>query len=240
MKARAKAAAPKPASTRKAPEKKAAPAKTTRAKPARAAKRTAMLEKAKKQSADLRPVIEKMKDAIPEGSLRPWEVVSSVGRNPIFNDADQLWNACVEYFRWVDDNPLTEGKTFPTKDEVRVELLPKMRAMSIGGLCLFLDISDESWRGWKTPGHVACREEFFGVIRRVEQIIFEQKFTAAAAGLLNPAIISQELGLVQKVETTGKDGGAIQHEHKVRVVKVPLKKPATVQTRPMATPEGEE
>ncbi len=41
-------------------------------------------------------------------------------------------------------------------------------------------------------------------------MIFVQKFEGAAADLLNANIISRELGLADRQEHTGKDGGAIE------------------------------
>ena len=43
--------------------------------------------------------------AAPKGN-RFWEARSSHGANPKFKDPSDLWGACVEYFEWVDDNPL--------------------------------------------------------------------------------------------------------------------------------------
>lgn len=239
---RAAAVRRNPASAPKAGEApKATPksAKATRAPTARAQKREKMIKDAEKASADLRPVMEKLQAMRQPDGRRIWEAVSSFGRTPTFADASELWNACIEYFQWVDENPLTEAKAYPTKEEVRVELFPKMRAMTLSGLCLFLDISVETWRGWRTEGHVLFRPDFVAVIRRVDAIVFEQKFSAASAGLLNANIISQELGLIQKTEVTGAEGGPIQHTVKARVVMVPPKVPAKVETKPMKR-EGEE
>jgi hypothetical protein len=46
----------------------------------------------------------------------------------------------------------------------------------------------------------------------IEKVIYNQKFTGAAADLLNSNIIARELGLSDKVqnEHTGANGGAIQ------------------------------
>lgn len=239
---RAAAVRRKPASTSKtpvAPKSTPKATKATRAPKARDQKRKKMIADAAKATADLRPVIAKLEAMRPADGRRIWEAVSSFGRNPTFADAEGLWNACIEYFRWVDENPLTEAKAFPTKEEVRVEMFPKQRAMTLSGLCLFLDISVETWRGWKTEGHALFRPDFVAVIRRVDAIVFEQKFSAAAAGLLNANIISQELGLIQKTEVTGAEGGPIQHTVKARVVMVPPKVPAKVETKPMKR-EGEE
>ena len=82
--------------------------------------------------------------------------------------------------------------------------LPKMRAMTIGGLCIFLDIDRTTWIEY------ASREGFSQVTTRVEAVIRDQKFTGASAGLLNPNIIARDLGLADKSEVTGKDGGAVE------------------------------
>jgi hypothetical protein len=71
-----------------------------------------------------------------------------------------------------------------------------MRAMTIGGLCIFLDIDEVTWRRWREV------EDFCTVVSRAEQIIYQQKFTGAAADLLNPNIIARDLGLADKQDVT--------------------------------------
>lgn len=129
---------------------------------------------------------------------RFWEARSSAGPNPRFADGDALWAACVEYFQWVDENPLHEAKAFAYEGVVKVQAMPKMRAMTLTGLCLFLDITDQTWRDWR-----AERSDLLGVITRAEAIIYQQKFTGAAADLLNPNIIARDLGLADKKELSG-------------------------------------
>lgn len=137
---------------------------------------------------------------------RAWEARSSHGRNPIFATPDALWAAVVEYFEWVDANPLYEEKVFNGKDGIVRASVAKMRAMTISGLCIFLDIGRRTWDEYRD------RPDFMPVVTRAEEIIREQKFTGAAADLLNPNIIARDLGLADKQELTGKDGGAIQVE----------------------------
>lgn len=133
-----------------------------------------------------------------------WEVRSSHGRNPKFTDPDDLWQACCEYFQWSDDNPLYEMKAFSYEGVVTQEPIAKMRALTIAGLCLFLDIDETTWRGWRRD-----REDLIPVITRAERVIYKQKFEGASADLLNANIISRDLGLANKTELTGKDGGPI-------------------------------
>lgn len=135
-----------------------------------------------------------------------WKVRSSHGRNPIFKSPEELWASCVEYFDWVEENPLLEDKAFAYEGDVTHESMAKMRAMTLGGLCIFLDISRRSW------GEYRQRKDFLPICEQVEEIIRDQKFGGAAAGLLNANIIARDLGLAERQEHTGKDGGPIQTE----------------------------
>ena len=127
-----------------------------------------------------------------------WEARSSHGRAPIFKTPDDLWSACLEYFDWVEANPLYEAQAFAYQGNVKVESLPKMRAMTISGLCIFLDISVRTWADYRN------REDYLPVTTRAEEIIRQQKFQGAAADLLNPNIIARDLGLAEKSEHSGE------------------------------------
>jgi hypothetical protein len=133
-----------------------------------------------------------------------WKARSTHGRSPIFPSPEALWNACSEYFAWVEENPLWESKPFAFQGVVTVEAMPKMRAMTISGLCIFLDIDKTTWFDY------ARNKDFTHVTTRVEEIIRTQKFEGASADLLNANIIARDLGLADKSELTGKDGGPIE------------------------------
>lgn len=136
---------------------------------------------------------------------RFWEARSSHGRNPMFTDPDALWDACCEYFEWNTDNPLYEDGLVTFQGNATHEPLAKMRAMTIGGLCMFLDITPQTWGEWKRT-----RPDLSDVITRAEGVIFRQKFEGASASLLNPNIIARDLGLADKQELTGRNGGPVQ------------------------------
>ena len=129
-----------------------------------------------------------------------WKARSKHGRDRLFASADLLWDACCEYFQWVEDNPLLEMKPFAYQGVVIQEPVAKMRAMTINGLCLFLDIDETTWRAWREV------DDFSTVVSRAEKIIYEQKFTGAAADLLNPNIIARDLGLADKKDLGSSDG----------------------------------
>lgn len=134
-----------------------------------------------------------------------WKARSSHGRSPIFTP-ETLWSAAIEYFEWVDANPLYEDKIVAYQGEVQHVPTAKMRAMTIGGLCLFLDISQQAWSEYRT------REGFGEITKRIEATIRDQKFSGAAADLLNANIIARDLGLADRQEHTGADGGPIKTE----------------------------
>lgn len=129
-----------------------------------------------------------------------WKARSKHGRNRLFASAELLWEACCEYFQWVEDNPLLEMKPFAYQGVVIQEPVAKMRAMTINGLCLFLDIDETTWRAWREV------DDFSTVVSKAEKIIYEQKFTGAAADLLNPNIIARDLGLADKKDIGSSDG----------------------------------
>lgn len=141
-----------------------------------------------------------------------WEARSSHGRKPIFEAPEALWEACLEYFEWVENNPLYESQAFAYQGNVTLKELPKMRAMTVAGLCIFLDISVKTWAEYRE------REDFTPITTRVDEIIRTQKFQGAAADLLNPNIIARDLGLADKSELAGKDGGPLNVIHKIERV----------------------
>ena len=123
-----------------------------------------------------------------------WKARTNVGRPRLFASAEALWEACCEYFQWVDDNPLYEMKAFSYQGEVVQEPVAKMRAMTVSGLCLFLDIDRSTWYDW------ASRDDYSNIVKKVEDVIRDQKFAGAAADLLNANIIARDLGLADKTE----------------------------------------
>jgi hypothetical protein len=128
----------------------------------------------------------------PKGN-RFWEARSTHGRKPIWDNPQELYDACVEYFEWVETNPLWETKPMIVNGEVYDAPTAKMRAMTIEGLCVFLGITRPTWDDYKH------KEGFSSIVNMVTQTMYEQKLTGAAAGLLNSNIIARELKLTDTV-----------------------------------------
>ena len=126
---------------------------------------------------------------------RFWETRSTHGRRPIFSSPDHLWEACCEYFIYAEDNPLWETKSYMYQGAPVQDQIPKMRAMTMDGLCTFLDIGTSTWADYRN------RKDFSEVIEKVERVMRDQKFSGAAADLLNPNIIARDLGLKDSTTT---------------------------------------
>ena len=121
-----------------------------------------------------------------------WKFRSKHGRAKLFASPDLLWKEACKYFAWCDNNPLKEGKVFAYQGKITTTEVNKMRAYTMNGLCLYLKCSDSYFRKFK---QTCSDEDFIEIIEQIENIIYEQKFTGAAADLLNANIISRDLGL---------------------------------------------
>ena len=151
-----------------------------------------------------------------------WKLRSKHGRDKLFSTPDLMWKATCEYFQWCDDNPFFQTEqaksiSKPFKDKETGEVIfpeqfvkiPKMRPYTIQGLCLYLNCNTKYFSdfedGLKSKTDKVSKD-FSEVITRIRETIYNQKFSGAASGFLNPNIIARDLGLSDKQELTGKDG----------------------------------
>lgn len=142
--------------------------------------------------------------AAPEGN-QFWKLRSKHGRDKIFQTPEILWEAACEYFEWCDNNPLkkTEAKSVSGGKEpgsIETVELPLMMAYTLHGLCIYLGVNTKYFNDFEAAKH----EGFSEVITRIREVIYTQKFTGAAAGLLNQNIIARDLGLTDKKEVEKK------------------------------------
>lgn len=136
-----------------------------------------------------------------------WKLRNKHGRDKLFKSAELLWEAACEYFEWVDKNPLKEQKAFSTKSGIQTTNLNLMRPYTITGLCLYLGCNQDYFNQFES--NLSDKDkDFSGVITRIRETIYTQKFEGAACNLLNANIIARDLGLKDKQEHehTGKDG----------------------------------
>jgi len=132
-----------------------------------------------------------------------WKRRSKHGRDTIFGSPTAMLDAAYEYFEWAEKDHLKEeiiqgGKRFQ---------VGKMRAFTMAGLCIFLDVNTMYFSQFEAkldPEKNQIHNDFSIVIKTIKDIIYQQKFTGAAAGLLNPNIIARDLGLSDKSTVDAK------------------------------------
>ena len=116
------------------------------------------------------------------------------GRPRAFESPQEMWDKAVSYFKWCEKNAIDETKLFSFQGEISSGKAPHMRAMTQAGLCSFLNIGQSTYKDYKN------KPEFSAVTEAIEQVMFEQKFSGAAAGMLKENIIARELGIIDKEE----------------------------------------
>lgn len=126
-----------------------------------------------------------------------WKLRAKHGRDKLFATPEELWQAACEYFAWIEENPLYETKAFSYQGGITQTELPKMRAMTLAGLCFYLHCNEAYFRTFKAQLPEG-EKDFNTVISDIEQVIYNQKFEGAAADLLNANIIARDLGLRDK------------------------------------------
>lgn len=136
-----------------------------------------------------------------------WKRRKTTGYAPKFQTAEELAEACCEYFQWVEDNPLWEEKPFAYEGVVTFENVAKPRVMTIQALCTFIGVTPPTWGNWRRD-----RPDLKEVLDWAESVIYCNKFEGASAGLYNANIIARDLGLADKNELSGPNGGAIRTE----------------------------
>jgi hypothetical protein len=112
-----------------------------------------------------------------------------------------LYELLVEYFEWCEANPILENVVGWFKGEATDHTVEKMRAMSIKGFFAHSGLDRQLWYEWKES-----REDLRPVIEWADQIMWEQKFSGAAAGIFVPGIVAKDLGLADVVDHRSGDG----------------------------------
>lgn len=132
--------------------------------------------------------------AAPKGN-QFWKIRSRSGPKTIFKTPEKLWTESTNYFEWCEEHPLMAAEVVKFQGAATLTEVPKLRAMTITGLCIYLGITSKTWYEYKKN-----RQDLSDIITQVEDIIRTQKFEGASAELLNPNIIARDLGLADKKE----------------------------------------
>ena len=133
-----------------------------------------------------------------------WKWVANTGSPKNLRNPKQLWKLACEYFESIDERP------FEKQDFIR-------SGESAGTIVKLKTIMPYTWQGLelylrdagvlaKLDDYRANKEsrytEFADVLARITQMIYDQKYSGAAVGAFNAAIISKDLGLTEKIQQT--------------------------------------
>ena len=109
-----------------------------------------------------------------------------------FKTPAELWEKAVQYFEWCDNNIFTSEEETETPKGLIYKQTKHKRPYTWQGFYSFIGGNDlKAYRQ---------KNEFNKIITHIGNIMFEQKFSGASAGIFNSSIISKELGLIEKKE----------------------------------------
>ena len=125
-----------------------------------------------------------------------WQIMKErgVGQPPVFSCPEEMLQRACEYFEWCGDKVVLEEKPFHFQGSITEHYIAHKRPMTQNGLCVFLGIGVSTWHDYKK------KPEYSEVIKEIESVMYEQKFTGAAVGQFNANIIARDLGLAEKTE----------------------------------------
>lgn len=115
-----------------------------------------------------------------------------------FQTAKDILAAAQEYIDLTYEYPVYTYKPHMYEGEIIYSKTPIMRAMTLQDLCRFMGITFQHWIKLGESED----QEIADAVKHVEAIIYAQKYTGAAAGIFNSALISRELGLAEHVNYT--------------------------------------
>lgn len=145
-----------------------------------------------------------MAQGAPKGN-QYWRIRSVHGTEPDYTP-QTLMEKANEYFEWCQENPLKREEIVKYRDSHSKDTVNLMRAFTLSGLCNYLDIVENTFRNYEK------RKDYLNVTTRIRQIIKNQKFEGAAAGLLQPMIIARDLGLKDQRELDVADNRKTTHD----------------------------
>lgn len=135
-----------------------------------------------------------------EAGNKLWALRERSGKRPMFETGEQLIEKAIEYFEWCEANPIEEEVVGWYQGEPSTHTISKMRAFTIMGLCAYIGVDRQSWSEWRK------KEALNEAVLWIDDIMYEQKFTGAAAGVLNASIIGRDLGLTERTDLSNSDG----------------------------------
>lgn len=124
------------------------------------------------------------------------------GRELIYSSPELLLDEAYKYFDWCKKNPFYKREILKGGPKAgKVIKIPTDRPYTIEGLCVYLGINMQTFSNY------GDRQDFLGVVTHIREIIRQNQLEGAMVEAYSPNIVARLLGLSEKTELTGKDGG---------------------------------
>lgn len=133
-----------------------------------------------------------------------WEWRANTGRPKNIRSVKQMMKLFCEYFQWCDDNPFKINEVIKGGDRAGdIVKVPTMRPYTWQGLETFLSDRGvlaklDDYRSNKDKRY----DEFADTIAWATNVIHDQKYSGALVGLFNASLISKDLNMTERSETT--------------------------------------
>ena len=113
---------------------------------------------------------------------------------------EEFWDKAVEYFEWCKANPWLKHEAIKSGQNCgELVQVPCERPYSIGGLCVFANISQVTFLNYSTKEGY---ETYFTICSHIKDIIDKQHFEGGMIGAYNANIVTRKLGLKENIDTT--------------------------------------
>lgn len=124
------------------------------------------------------------------------------GRELIYDSPAHLLDEAYKYFDWCQKKPFYKREVLKGGIQAgKVIEVAIDRPYTIEGLCVYVGISVKTFYNYEE------REDYFQVVTHIREIIRQNQLEGAMVESYSPNIVARLLGLSDKKELTGKDGG---------------------------------
>ena len=117
-----------------------------------------------------------------------WKARKTHGKKKIFRSPESLLNEAYDYFQWCVDNPLHRTMYSKYRGKTIKWQTTELNCVSIGGLCLHLGISRQTFLNYSSK---EAYRDYFEVCEHIADLIYMKQFMRAAVGHIKPCVIAR-------------------------------------------------
>lgn len=128
-----------------------------------------------------------------------WKLRRRSGPRPKYSKPYKLRRAIYKAIEWHCANPIVLLAYGTYRGKAYEYEIKKPRCMTISGMCLFIGITERTWRNWRTT-----REDLWDIMDDAESWMFDRKYMYALINEINPHVVIAEIVAKSKVDQFDK------------------------------------